>query len=52
MTELLVVNRRVRNILADSIIIVFRSDMSRFLMCQEMAGFSISLLRPDREWKQ
>jgi hypothetical protein len=51
MTQPLIVTRRVRHILADSIIIVFRSDMSRLLTCQEMAGFSISLLRPGREWK-
>ncbi|MGO9235782.1 MAG: hypothetical protein ACLP4V_17570 [Methylocella sp.] len=51
MTALLIVNRRVRHIPANSIISVFRSDMSRFVTCQEMAGFSISLLRPDREWK-
>jgi len=50
-TALLIVNRRVRHIPANSIISVFRSDMSRFVTCQETAGFSISLLRPDREWK-
>ncbi len=48
----LIVNRRVRHIVADSIIIVFRSDMRCLLTCQEIAAFSISLPRPEREWKQ
>jgi phosphoenolpyruvate---glycerone phosphotransferase subunit DhaK len=52
MMELLIVNRRVRAVLADSGVKVYTTDMGRFLTCQEMAGFSISLLRLDAELKR
>jgi dihydroxyacetone kinase-like protein len=51
MMELLIVNRRVRRILADAGVGAYCTDIGRFLTCQEMAGFSISLLRLDDELK-
>jgi len=52
MMELLIVNRRVRRILAEAGIRTYCTDIGRFLTCQEMAGFSISLLRLDEELKR
>lgn len=49
--EMLIVNRRVRKVLADAGIAVYRTDLGNFLTCQEMAGMSISLLRLDDELK-
>ena len=51
MFELLIVNRRVRQILADEGIRVHRSFVGSYLTSQEMAGFSISLMRLDDELK-
>ncbi len=49
--EMLIVNRRVRAILADLGVTVHKTDMGAFVTSQEMAGFSISLLRLDEELK-
>ncbi len=51
MMELLVVNRRVRQILDEARIRVYRTDLGAWLTVQEMAGFSITLLRLDDELK-
>ena len=51
MMELLIVNRRVRRILDDAGIKVYRTDLGTWLTVQEMAGFSITLLRLDDELK-
>jgi dihydroxyacetone kinase-like protein len=51
MMELLIVNRRVRKILAEAGIKVYRSDIGAYLTVQEMAGMSITLLRLDEELK-
>lgn len=51
MMELLVVNRAVRAILDEAGIGVHRTDVGHFITCQEMAGFSITLLRLDDELK-
>ena len=53
MMELLIVNRRVRRILDNRGIAVHRTEVGRFIACQEMAGFSITLMRLDddlRRW--
>jgi dihydroxyacetone kinase-like protein len=52
MMELLVVNRRVRQILAKAGIAVHRTDIGSYLTCQEMAGLSVTLLRLDDELKR
>lgn len=49
--EMLIVNRRVRAILADLGVKVHKTDMGAFVTSQEMAGFSISLLKLDEELK-
>jgi phosphoenolpyruvate---glycerone phosphotransferase subunit DhaK len=49
--EMLIVNRRVRKILAEAGIKVHRTDIGAFITCQEMAGMSITLLRLDDELK-
>ena len=51
MMELLIVNRRVRKILADTGIKVYRTDIGSYLTVQEMAGMSLTLLRLDEELK-
>jgi dihydroxyacetone kinase-like protein len=51
MFELLIANRRVRQILAREGITVHRSYVGSWLTSQEMAGFSISLMRLDAELK-
>jgi dihydroxyacetone kinase-like protein len=51
MMEMLIVNRRVRRILADAGIKVYHTDIGSYLTCQEMAGLSISLIRLDDELK-
>lgn len=51
MFELLIVNRRVRQILEEEGIKVHRSFIGSYLTSQEMAGFSISLMKLDRELK-
>ncbi len=51
MLELLIVNRRVRQLLADEGITVHRTYIGAWLTSQEMAGFSISLMKLDAELK-
>ncbi|MGE5138320.1 MAG: dihydroxyacetone kinase subunit DhaK [Rudaea sp.] len=52
MMELLIVNRKVRRILADCGITVHDTQIGSYATCQEMAGFSITLLRLDDELKK
>ena len=52
MMELLIVNRRVRRILKEMGIPVHRTLIGSWLTSQEMAGFSISLMRLDDELKR
>jgi dihydroxyacetone kinase-like protein len=51
MMEMLVVNRRIRQILDREGIKVHRSDVGTWLTVQEMAGISVTLLRLDDELK-
>ena len=51
MFELLIVNRRVRQLLASEGITVHRTFVGAWLTSQEMAGFSISLMKLDAELK-
>ncbi len=51
MFELLIVNRRVRQILEEEGITVYRTFIGSYLTSQEMAGFSISLMKLDGELK-
>jgi dihydroxyacetone kinase-like protein len=51
MMEMLIVNRSVRAILAQAGIKVHRTDVGTYLTVQEMAGFSITLMRLDQELK-
>ena len=51
MMEMLVVNRRVRQILRERNIRVYRTFMGTWLTVQEMAGFSVTLMRLDDELK-
>lgn len=53
MMELLIVNRKVRALLDEAGIRVHRTDIGPFFTSQEMAGFSLSLMRLDddlRRW--
>ena len=52
MMEMLIVNRRVRQILAEAGISVYRTHMGSWLTVQEMAGFSITFMRLDEELKR
>ena len=52
MMELLIVNRRVRKILRDKSIRVYDTVVGSYVTCQEMAGFSITLLKLDDELKK
>jgi dihydroxyacetone kinase-like protein len=52
MMELLIVNRRVRQILRDKDIRVHDTVIGSYCTCQEMAGFSITLLELDDELKK
>jgi dihydroxyacetone kinase-like protein len=52
MMELLIVNRRVRQILRDKGIRVHDTVIGSYCTCQEMAGFSITLLKLDHELKK
>ena len=52
MMELLIVNRRVRQILRDKDIRVHDTVVGSYCTCQEMAGFSITLLKLDDELKK
>lgn len=47
--ELMIVNRKAREVLAEQGIEVVRSDIGGYFLSQEMAGFSISLLKLDDE---
>ncbi|WP_442580519.1 dihydroxyacetone kinase subunit DhaK [Mesorhizobium sp. ASY16-5R] len=51
MMEMLIVNRRIRQILDREGIKVHRSDVGTWLTVQEMAGISVTLLRLDDELK-
>jgi len=51
MMEMLIVNRRIRQILEGEGISVYRTDVGTWLTVQEMAGFSVTLLRLDDELK-
>jgi len=51
MMEMLIVNRRIRQILEREGISVYRTDVGTWLTVQEMAGFSVTLLKLDDELK-
>lgn len=51
MMEMLIVNRCARKVLQEAGIIVYRTDVGTYLTVQEMAGFSITMLRLDDELK-
>ena len=51
MMEMLVVNRRIRHVLEERDIKVYRTDMGAFLTVQEMAGFSVTMMKLDDELK-
>ena len=52
MMELLIANRRVRQILTDRDISVYDTIVGSFCTSQEMAGFSITLMKLDDELKR
>ena len=52
MMELLIVNRRVRQILNDRTISVYDTVVGSFCTSQEMAGFSITLIKLDDELRR
>lgn len=52
MMECLIVNRAARRILAERGIAVHATDVGAYVTCQEMAGFSITLMRLDDELKR
>jgi len=52
MMELLIVNRKVRQILKKKGIIVYDTVIGSFCTCQEMVGFSITLMKLDDELKK
>lgn len=51
MMEMLIVNRRIRQILEKEGITVYRTDVGTWLTVQEMAGFSVTLMKLDDELK-
>jgi phosphoenolpyruvate---glycerone phosphotransferase subunit DhaK len=51
MMEMLIVNRRIRQILEREEIKVHRTDVGTWLTVQEMAGFSVTLIKLDEELK-
>ncbi len=51
MMEMLIVNRRLRPMLSERGINVYRTEVGPYLTCQEMQGFSISLMKLDDELK-
>jgi dihydroxyacetone kinase-like protein len=51
MMEMLIVNRRIRAILEREGISVHRTDVGTWLTVQEMAGFSVTLMKLDDELK-
>jgi phosphoenolpyruvate---glycerone phosphotransferase subunit DhaK len=52
MMELLIANRRIRKCLDDAGIRVYLTEIGPYLTTQEMAGFSITLMRLDDELKR
>lgn len=52
MMEMLIVNRRVRQLLARHGIAVYRTHIGTWLTVQEMAGFSITFMRLDDELRR
>jgi dihydroxyacetone kinase-like protein len=52
MMELWIVNRKVHQILKDKGISVHDTVIGSFCTCQEMAGFSITLMKLDKELKK
>jgi dihydroxyacetone kinase-like protein len=52
MMECLIVNRAARALLADKGISVHATDIGPYVTCQEMAGFSITLMRLDEELRR
>lgn len=52
MMELLIVNRKVRQILRDQGITVHDTVIGSYCTCQEMAGFSITMMKLDPELKK
>lgn len=52
MMELLIVNRKVRQILREKNIAVHDTVIGSYCTCQEMAGFSITLMKLDEELKK
>jgi dihydroxyacetone kinase-like protein len=51
MMELLIVNRKARQVLGDERILVHDTIIGSYCTCQEMAGFSITLMKLDDELK-
>ncbi len=51
MMELLIVNRKVHQILREKEMAVYDTVIGSFCTCQEMAGFSITLMKLDEELK-
>ncbi|PJE38163.1 dihydroxyacetone kinase [Pseudooceanicola lipolyticus] len=51
MMEMLIVNRRIREILDTRGVAVHRTDVGTWLTVQEMAGFSVTLMKLDDELK-
>ena len=52
MMELLIVSRKVHQILRDRGIVVHDTVVGSFCTCQEMAGFSLSLMKLDKELRR
>jgi dihydroxyacetone kinase-like protein len=52
MMELLIVNRKIAQILEEKRIEVYDTLIGSFCTCQEMAGFSITMMRLDQELKK
>jgi dihydroxyacetone kinase-like protein len=52
MMELLIVNRKMRRILDDACIIVYDTVVGSFCTSQEMAGFSITMMKLDDELRK
>jgi dihydroxyacetone kinase-like protein len=52
MMELFIVNRKAREILRDKGINVYDTALGSYCTCQEMAGFSISMMKLDEELKR
>jgi dihydroxyacetone kinase-like protein len=52
MMEMLIVNRRIRAVLEGHGIVVYRTEVGTWLTAQEMAGFSVTLMKLDGELKR